>query len=149
MSKKNLIVHAACGVVVVEKKQKEKIIIDLDYADDELAICLRQNGAKKRIVCQYEEIWASEVNDFVSITDRAYNNEKILEREKPILGKLEWNIIVPTSYIFLFRFIKASIDNEEVRIHNLNYISIYGFLNSCINWSWRTLVYFLAKLAHT
>uniref|UniRef100_A0A803NA89 Cyclin-like domain-containing protein n=1 Tax=Chenopodium quinoa TaxID=63459 RepID=A0A803NA89_CHEQI len=41
------------------------------------------------IACSYEEIWAPEVNDFVSISERAYSNEQILKMEKAILGQLE------------------------------------------------------------
>lgn len=77
------------------------------------------------IACKYEEIWAPEVNDFVAISESAYSNEQILKMEKAILGKLEWYITVPTPYVFLSRYIKASISDNEVEY----------------------LVYFLAELA--
>ncbi|XP_057549596.1 G2/mitotic-specific cyclin S13-7-like [Amaranthus tricolor] len=77
------------------------------------------------IACKYEEIWAPEVNDFVAICERAYNNEQILKMEKAILGKLEWYITVPTPYVFLSRYIKASIPENDME----------------------NLVYFLAELA--
>lgn len=63
---------------------------------------------------KYEEIWAPEVNDFVCISDRAYTHTQILVMEKTILGKLEWTLTVPTPYVFLVRFIKASIPDEQV-----------------------------------
>ena len=63
---------------------------------------------------KYEEIWAPEVNDFVCISDRAYSHEQILKMEKAILGKLEWTLTVPTPYVFLVRFIKASIPDLQV-----------------------------------
>ncbi|GAB2295621.1 G2/mitotic-specific cyclin-2 [Dionaea muscipula] len=78
------------------------------------------------IACKYEEIWAPEVNDFVSISDRVYSNEQILMMEKIILAHLEWQLTVPTCYVFLIRFIKASM------------IPDYEMEN---------LVYFLAELA--
>jgi len=57
-----------------------------------------------------------QVNDFVCLSDRAYTNEQILTMEKRILGKLEWTMTVPTPYVFLARFIKASKDSDhEVR----------------------------------
>ncbi|KAF8751309.1 hypothetical protein HU200_012189 [Digitaria exilis] len=60
------------------------------------------------IACKYEEIWAPEVNDFILISDSAYSREQILSMEKGILNRLEWNLTVPTSYMFLVRFLKAA-----------------------------------------
>lgn len=80
------------------------------------------------IACSYEEIWAPEVNDFVSISERAYNNEQILKMEKAILGQLEWYITVPTPYVFLSRYIKVSIPDGEVSYLSQNkclYLSIF------------------------
>ncbi|KAK9290176.1 hypothetical protein L1049_008342 [Liquidambar formosana] len=54
------------------------------------------------------------VNDFVCISDRAYTHEQILIMEKTILGRLEWTLTVATPYVFLVRFIKASIPDQEV-----------------------------------
>nr|CAD1829579.1 unnamed protein product [Ananas comosus var. bracteatus] len=67
------------------------------------------------IACKYEEIWAPEVNDFICISDRAYTREQILGMEKTILNKLEWNLTVPTPYVFLVRFLKAAASDKEVR----------------------------------
>uniref|UniRef100_A0A7N1A6S9 B-like cyclin n=1 Tax=Kalanchoe fedtschenkoi TaxID=63787 RepID=A0A7N1A6S9_KALFE len=63
---------------------------------------------------KYEEIWAPEVNDFVCISDRAYSHDQILKMEKAILGHLEWTLTVATPYVFLVRFIKASIPDKEM-----------------------------------
>ncbi|PQP95833.1 hypothetical protein Pyn_24399 [Prunus yedoensis var. nudiflora] len=60
------------------------------------------------LASKYEEIWAPEVNDFVCISDNAYGKEKVLVMEKAILGKLGWCLTVPTTYVFLVRYIKAS-----------------------------------------
>ncbi|KAK4278834.1 hypothetical protein QN277_016623 [Acacia crassicarpa] len=60
------------------------------------------------IACKYEEIWAPEVNDFVCISDNSYKREQVLVMEKTILRKLEWYLTVPTPYVFLVRYIKAS-----------------------------------------
>ncbi|KAI9196098.1 hypothetical protein LWI28_021000 [Acer negundo] len=64
------------------------------------------------IACKYEEIWAPEVNDFVFISDNAYAREQVLAMEKSILGKLEWHLTVPTPYVFLVRYVKASIPSD-------------------------------------
>jgi cyclin B len=101
------------------------------------------------IACKYEEIWAPEVhrkltsphprsfsvlifevlltvcvlltqvNDFILISDSAYTREQILSMEKGILNRLEWNLTVPTSYMFLVRFLKAAtlgIKDKEVKV---------------------------------
>ncbi|KAH9790325.1 cyclin-B1-1 [Citrus sinensis] len=66
------------------------------------------------IACKYEEIWAPEVNDFVRISDSAYLREQVLAAEKAILRKLEWHLTVPTPYVFLVRYIKASVTDKEM-----------------------------------
>ncbi|XP_027343410.1 G2/mitotic-specific cyclin S13-7-like [Abrus precatorius] len=60
------------------------------------------------LACKYEEIWSPQVKDFVSISDNAYTNNRILSMEKTILEKLEWHLTIPTLYVFLVRFIRAS-----------------------------------------
>ncbi|KAF2291807.1 hypothetical protein GH714_035687 [Hevea brasiliensis] len=65
------------------------------------------------IACKYEEIWAPEVSDFICISDNAYIREQVLTMEKAILGKLEWYLTVPTPYVFLVRYIKASVPSDK------------------------------------
>ncbi|XP_043707902.1 G2/mitotic-specific cyclin S13-7-like isoform X4 [Telopea speciosissima] len=83
------------------------------------------------IASKYEELWAPEVADFVSISDMAYTGEQILAMEKAILGKLEWNLTVPTPYVFLVRFIKAAMaDQKEIQIENLAFfMAEIGLMN--------------------
>ncbi|XP_071687079.1 G2/mitotic-specific cyclin S13-7-like [Rutidosis leptorrhynchoides] len=66
------------------------------------------------VACKYEEIWPPEVSDVIAISDNAYSREQILTMEKSILGHLGWYLTVPTPYVFLVRYIKASTptDNE-------------------------------------
>ncbi|CAH8270217.1 unnamed protein product [Arabidopsis lyrata] len=66
------------------------------------------------IASKYEEIWPPQVNDLVYVTDNAYNSRQILVMEKTILGNLEWYLTVPTQYVFLVRFIKASMSDPEM-----------------------------------
>ncbi|KQK05637.1 cyclin-B1-5 [Brachypodium distachyon] len=66
------------------------------------------------IACKYEEIWAPEVNDFISISDNAYSRPQILGMEKSILNKMAWNLTVPTPYVFLVRFVKAAGNDKEL-----------------------------------
>ncbi|OMO81651.1 hypothetical protein CCACVL1_12326 [Corchorus capsularis] len=61
------------------------------------------------IACKYEEIWPPQVADLISISDNAFIEEQVLAMEKAILEKLEWYLTVPTPYVFLVRYIKASV----------------------------------------
>lgn len=55
------------------------------------------------------------MEDLVDIADHAYTHKQILVMEKTILSTLKWYLTVPTHYVFLARFIKASIADEQVR----------------------------------
>ena len=54
-----------------------------------------------------------QVNDFILISDSAYTREQILKMEKAILNRLEWNLTVPTPYVFLVRFAKAASSSDH------------------------------------
>ncbi|XP_073104901.1 G2/mitotic-specific cyclin S13-7-like isoform X1 [Elaeis guineensis] len=66
------------------------------------------------IACKYEDIRAAEVSNFICILDSTYSREQILSKEKEILNKLEWNLTVPTPYMFLVRFLKAAMADKEM-----------------------------------
>ncbi|XP_044467849.1 G2/mitotic-specific cyclin S13-7-like [Mangifera indica] len=80
------------------------------------------------IASKYEEIWAPEVNDLVCISDRAYSHQQVLLMEKTILGKLEWTLTVPTHYVFLTRFIKASIPDQQME-NMVYFLAELGLMN--------------------
>ncbi|KAI7739307.1 hypothetical protein M8C21_026642 [Ambrosia artemisiifolia] len=80
------------------------------------------------IASKYEEIWAPEVNDLVQISDRAYEHRHVLVMEKRILGRLEWNLTVPTPYVFLVRFIKAAAAPPETSVQMENMVYFYAEL---------------------
>ncbi|GAA0181101.1 kinase activator [Lithospermum erythrorhizon] len=80
------------------------------------------------IASKYEEIWAPEVNDFVCISDRAYTHHQVLSMEKSILGELEWYLTVPTPYVYLVRFIKASIPDPNVE-NMVYFLAELGMMN--------------------
>ncbi|XP_024047213.1 G2/mitotic-specific cyclin S13-7 isoform X3 [Citrus clementina] len=65
------------------------------------------------IACKYEEIWAPQVNDFICISDYAYIGSEVLVMEKAILEKLGWYLTVPTPYVFLVRYVKASVSPDQ------------------------------------
>ncbi|GFP85009.1 g2/mitotic-specific cyclin-1 [Phtheirospermum japonicum] len=80
------------------------------------------------IASKYEEIWAPEVHELVSISDRTYSNKQILVMEKQILGQLEWSLTVPTPYVFLVRFIKASLTDSNVE-NMVFFLAELGMMN--------------------
>ncbi|KAK6127191.1 hypothetical protein DH2020_039075 [Rehmannia glutinosa] len=92
------------------------------------------------IASKYEEIWAPEVNELVCISDRTYTNEQVLKMEKRILGELEWNLTVPTPYVFLVRFIKASMTDSNVE-NMVYFLAELGMMN------YETLIYCPSKIA--
>lgn len=60
------------------------------------------------IASKYEEIYAPEIQDFVYITDRAYNKQEILRMESDVLNTLKFQCTVPTTHTFMHRFVKAA-----------------------------------------
>ncbi|XVF47207.1 hypothetical protein PTKIN_Ptkin03bG0090600 [Pterospermum kingtungense] len=80
------------------------------------------------IACKYEEIWAPEVNDFVFISDNAYVREQVLVMEKEVLDKLQWYLTVPTPYVFLVRYIKASTPSDDKMENLVFFLSELGLM---------------------
>ncbi|KAG9438982.1 hypothetical protein H6P81_019147 [Aristolochia fimbriata] len=83
------------------------------------------------IASKYEEIWAPEVNDFICISDQAYVREQILAMEKAILNKLEWSLTVPTPYVFIVRFLKASSSDQKME-HLVFFLVELGLMQYCM-----------------
>ncbi|KAI6669660.1 hypothetical protein NL676_004545 [Syzygium grande] len=81
------------------------------------------------IASKYEEIWAPEVNDFVFISDNAYVREQVLVMEKSILEKLEWYLTVPTPYVFLIRYIKASNPSDKEMENMVLFLAELGLMH--------------------
>ena len=52
------------------------------------------------ISCKYNEICYPKTNEFIYVTDNAYDIKELLKMEKDVLKKLEFNILVPTSIQF-------------------------------------------------
>ncbi|XP_073155546.1 G2/mitotic-specific cyclin-2-like isoform X2 [Henckelia pumila] len=80
------------------------------------------------IASKYEEIWAPEVNELVGMSDNTYSHKQVLLMEKRILGELEWNLTVPTPYVFLVRFIKASMTDSDVE-NMVYFLAELGMMN--------------------
>ncbi|THU54919.1 hypothetical protein C4D60_Mb11t01120 [Musa balbisiana] len=68
------------------------------------------------LACKYEELSVPMVEDFVLITDRAYTREEILEMERSIITTLQFNMSVPTPYVFMRRFLKAAESDRKLEL---------------------------------
>ncbi|KAJ1272296.1 hypothetical protein BS78_06G191500 [Paspalum vaginatum] len=68
------------------------------------------------LACKYEEVSVPVVEDLVLISDRAYTNGQILEMEKLILNTLQFNMSVPTPYVFMKRFLKAADSDKQLEL---------------------------------
>ena len=71
-----------------------------------------------------------QVNDFVCISDNAYVREQILVMEKTILEKLEWLMTVPTPYVFLVRYVKASVPSDKEEVHKIFVVNLTIFMSN-------------------
>ncbi|KAF8656420.1 hypothetical protein HU200_060690 [Digitaria exilis] len=68
------------------------------------------------LACKYEEVSVPVVEDLVLISDRAYTKGQILEMEKLILNTLQFNMSVPTPYVFMRRFLKAADSDKQLEL---------------------------------
>jgi hypothetical protein len=59
------------------------------------------------IACKYQEIYATEVVNFVYLCEKSFSREEILRMEELILNVLNFNLIVPSSYGFAQRWLKV------------------------------------------
>ena len=81
------------------------------------------------IVClnlaqKYEEIYPEPIEEFVHISDKAYNSTEIVQMELRILNKLEYKLIYETPYQYL-RYFK---NKKNMSLKNY-YFSVYLCLN--------------------
>ncbi|KAL9682831.1 hypothetical protein QQ045_014640 [Rhodiola kirilowii] len=66
------------------------------------------------MACKYEEVSVPVVADFIYISDKAYTRQEILDMESLMLNTLQFNMSVPTPYVFMRRFLKAAQSDKKV-----------------------------------
>ena len=66
------------------------------------------NQINTKFCRKYEEIYPPEVTEFVYITDDTYTKKQVLRMEQLVLGVLEFNVTVPTSFFFANHFSKVN-----------------------------------------
>ncbi|KAJ0024661.1 hypothetical protein Pint_09231 [Pistacia integerrima] len=68
------------------------------------------------LACKYEEVSVPVVEDLILISDKAYSRKEVLDMEKLIINALQFNVSVPTPYVFLRRFFKASQSDKKLEL---------------------------------
>ncbi|XP_024974836.1 G2/mitotic-specific cyclin-2 [Cynara cardunculus var. scolymus] len=106
--------------------QHETLFLTVNLIDRFLA---KQSMARKKLqlvglvamllACKYEEVSVPVVDDLIFISDKAYSRTEILEMEKLMLNTLEFNMSVPTPYVFLKRFLKAA--QSESKLEQMSF----------------------------
>ncbi|KAI3688301.1 hypothetical protein L1987_82040 [Smallanthus sonchifolius] len=76
------------------------------------------------LACNNEEIYVHIVDDFMVISDKAYTRAEVLEME--MMNTLQFNLSVPTPFVFIKRFLKAVNSYKEV----------WSFISGCFLYSY-------------
>jgi len=64
-------------------------------------------GAAMLVACKFEERMAPPLDDFIFVSDNAYDRNELVKMEIDILRTLEYDIGIPLSYTFLRRYAKC------------------------------------------
>ncbi|XP_058108149.1 G2/mitotic-specific cyclin-2-like isoform X2 [Magnolia sinica] len=68
------------------------------------------------LACKYEEICVPLLEDFIYISDGAYTRVDVLKMEKSMLNTLQFNMSVPTPFVFMKRFLKAAESDTKLEM---------------------------------
>ncbi|XP_038715611.1 cyclin-B2-4-like isoform X1 [Tripterygium wilfordii] len=68
------------------------------------------------LACKYEEVSVPVVEDLILISDKAYSRKEVLEMEKLMINTLLFNLSVPTPYVFMRRFLKATQADKKLEL---------------------------------
>lgn len=68
------------------------------------------------LACKYEEVSVPVVGDLILISDKAYTRKEVLEMESLMLNSLQFNMSVPTPYVFMRRFLKAAESDKKLEV---------------------------------
>ncbi|XP_027177602.1 G2/mitotic-specific cyclin-2-like [Coffea eugenioides] len=68
------------------------------------------------LACKYEEVSVPVLEVLILISDRAYSRNDVLEMESFMINTLQFNLSVPTSYVFMRRFLKAAQSNKKLEL---------------------------------
>ncbi|KAK1362230.1 Cyclin N-terminal domain-containing protein [Heracleum sosnowskyi] len=68
------------------------------------------------LASKYEEILAPLVEDLILISDSAYTRNEVLQMENLMINMLQYDLSVPTVYMFVKRFLKADQSDDKMEL---------------------------------
>ncbi|PIN17206.1 G2/Mitotic-specific cyclin A [Handroanthus impetiginosus] len=68
------------------------------------------------LACKYEEVSVPVVEDLILISDKAYCRKEVLDMEKLMINTLQFNMSLPTPYVFMRRFLKAALSDKRMEL---------------------------------
>ncbi|KAK4779135.1 hypothetical protein SAY86_006663 [Trapa natans] len=68
------------------------------------------------LACKYEEVSVPVVEDLILISDKAYTRKEVLDMERLVVNTLQFNMSVPTPYVFMRRFLKAAYSDKKLEM---------------------------------
>ncbi|KAK9756668.1 hypothetical protein RND81_01G113500 [Saponaria officinalis] len=68
------------------------------------------------LASKYEEVSVPVVEDLVLISDKAYTRQEVLEMERMMVNSLQFNLSIPTPYVFMRRFLKAAEADKKLEL---------------------------------
>ncbi|PHU30661.1 Cyclin-B2-2 [Capsicum chinense] len=77
------------------------------------------------LACKYEDISVPVVEDLILIFEKAYARKEVLEMDKLMVNALQFNMTVPTTYVFMRWFLKASQPDKKVKLVSFFLIELY------------------------
>ncbi|KAL4186482.1 hypothetical protein AMTRI_Chr09g34100 [Amborella trichopoda] len=87
------------------------------------------------LACKYEEVSVPVVEDLILISDRAYSRAEVLQMEKLMVNTLQFQISLPTPYVFMRRFLKAAEADKKLEFLSFFLIELclvqYEMLKYC------------------
>ncbi|KAL5063590.1 hypothetical protein RYX36_025327 [Vicia faba] len=102
---------------------QETLFLTINLIDRFLS---KQNVVRKKLqlvglvamllACKYEEVSVPVVSDLIHISDKAYSRKELLQMEKLMLNTLQYNMSLPTAYVFMRRFLKAAQANKKLEM---------------------------------
>ncbi|KAF3636432.1 G2/mitotic-specific cyclin-1 [Capsicum annuum] len=88
---------------------------NLTYEEEPVAIIdhLHTEAMMEEIDRMYEEVSVPVVENLILISNKAYARKEVLEMEKLMVNALQFNMTVPTTYVFIRWFLKASQSDKK------------------------------------